>query len=170
MSIKYLIFCLYLFLFSGKVYSQGAWDIKYMPISSITKSLIGKEVRIDFKAFSNDTISKVVNVFEIRKLLSTNDTINLKIDSTKIIFVESWKIYVDDGSLKNQILLSADGKKTTIKEIYLISIDDLTLTFEIIIYQLEHCNTINNKKELQKKQKITIDKSNIKGLLVSQFN
>ncbi len=157
---KYSIFCLFLLLHSVQVYSQGAWNIKYVPVSSIDKSLIGKDVRIDFKASNSDTISRAVNALTIRRLLSHNDTVNLKIDSTNITFLETWEIYVDQGSLKDQILMSTDGEKTVIKEICLIYIDDLFLIFEISIYQSGQGNS-----QLPHKQKITIDKSIIKGLL-----
>ncbi len=38
-------------------FAQGGWDLAYIPINSIDNNMVGKEVRLDFRSSSSDTIS-----------------------------------------------------------------------------------------------------------------
>jgi hypothetical protein len=165
----------YTSLFNGKVnciiimilcgtnaFSQGSWDVKYVSLDALNTSFIGKEIRIDFKASGSDTLHGEVSSLRIRKLLSKSDTVNLNINNKPVQFIERWKFYVDDGTLKDQVLESVDKdekKKIRIKEMFLESINDDSLVLQAMV-----CGP-NSKSE--EKQRIVISKSLVKGLLVS---
>src|SRR5687768_1541104 len=76
-------------------FSQGSWDIDYLPIDSINNSFIGKEIRLDFKSNRVDTLDKAIDVFLIRRLLLNKDTISLTIDGKRYKVKENWIFYVD---------------------------------------------------------------------------
>jgi|GEM_PF-1468990 len=150
---------------SISVYSQGAWDINYISLGALSTSFIGKEIRIDFKAFNADTMSGEVKALGIRKLLSTKDTVSLSINDKSVEFIEHWKFYVDHGVLADHYLESVTKevkKRIYIKGMFLESINDDSLILQAIV-----CDP-NSKSEV--KQKMVISKSVIKGLLVSSSN
>lgn len=147
------------------VFSQGAWNIKYVSIDSLDSASIGKELRIDFKSFISDTLkAPVKNGFEVRKLLGAKrDTITLDLDGQFMQFVENWKLYVDQGSISDQILEEVENtakQKVFIREMYLVSMDERTLTLEVIVHK-----SLGEKKE-QNKKTIIINKSIVKGVLL----
>ena len=158
------------FVISTSLFAQGAWNMKYVAIDSVNSSFINKEIRLDFKSSKDDTINGKVSVFDIRKLLSKQDTVNLDIKGRLYKFIENWKTYVDHGILKEQILVSANQKqendeKLMIKEMFVVSIDDSTLTLKISIYPASSCK---KKKEDKKSEEvdIIISKSILKGVLL----
>ena len=138
--------------------------MKYIPISAIDTTYLDKEIRIDFKANELDSIKGEVKILEIRKLLSKKDSVRLNVNGEEIKFIESWRLYVDQGILREQSLESLNNdngkKRIQIKEIILKSINDSTFTFEISIYY-DKCNSSVMKKN------ITIEKLKIKGFLVN---
>lgn len=68
----------------GNIHAQGGWNIKYVPLDSITDSLIGNEVRFDFKGEENDTLSTPdISKLEIRRILGKQDTIKLTISNKR---------------------------------------------------------------------------------------
>lgn len=142
-------------------FSQGGWNMIYTPINSINNSFINKEVRLDFRGSSNDTLKGKVNVFDIRNLLSKQDTISLNIKGHSFRFIEHWKIYVDHGVLSEQSLFSIRKNKQIIKEIFIESINKSTLTLKIKIYTKEKCKNNISLEELN----IVVNKSIIKGVL-----
>jgi len=145
--------------------AQGSWDMKYVSIDSLNVNYIGKEIRLDFKSSQSDTLEKTINIYS---LLSKRDTITLNINEKKIKFIENWRLYVDQGIIQDQSLesISDNGKeKIQIKEIVLKSINDLTFTFEISIYNIK-CNPSALKESYITKETIVIKKSKIKGFLV----
>ncbi len=87
------------------VFSQGAWNLKYFPTDSLDNSFIGKEIRIDLKSSSTDTLlySKI-DAFDIRWLLYRKDTVSIMIEDYPIDFIEEWRIYPDHGVLREQFL------------------------------------------------------------------
>ena len=64
-----MTFVFIILFISTSLFSQGAWDMKYVSIDSVNSSFIDKEVRLDFKASKNDIVNGKVSVFDIRKLL-----------------------------------------------------------------------------------------------------
>ncbi len=144
---------------NNAVYSQGAWDIEYSPIQSVNDSLIGKEIRLDFRTNLADTIKGNVSVLSIRNLLSKKgDIVWLNIAEKSIQFIEDWKIHVDYGTIKDQTLISLD-KKIIINEMFLKRINDTSIIIE--------ANVMTNRKSPQSNHNevIKIDKSLIKGIL-----
>ena len=144
-----------------KVFSQGGWFIKYLPTDSLNHTYLGKEIRIDFKSSKDDTLRGEINE---RKLLSKSDTINLEIDGQILKFSEHWRLYIDYGILKDQFLESIENcerKKIVLKEMFLISINDSSLIVEVVEY-----DSLNQNK----KQKIVVDRSIIKGLLMNIYD
>lgn len=143
-------------------YAQSAWDIGYLSIDSINPSYIGKEIRIDFKSSHDDILPREINV---RKLLAKRDTVTLNVKEKEVNFIESWKIYIDWGILKDQTLKEIGGdkiKEMQIREMYLQSMDESTLTLEIYIYTVY----TDKDRESLKRQIIEIEKAKIKGILV----
>lgn len=160
MIYKKTVFTLIMIVCSLGAFSQGGWNMKYIPISSIDTTYLGKEIRIDFKANELDTINGEVKILEIRRLLSNRDSVQLSVNGKEINFIEIWRLYVDQGILREQSLESINNNRIQIKEIVLKSINDLTLTFEISIYD-NKCNPSVMKEN------IIIKKSKIKGFLVN---
>lgn len=155
---KKFVLSFVIFVYCISTYSQGAWDINYVPINSLNTTFIGKEIRIDFKASNIDSVSGVVKLLAIRKLLSTKDTVSLSIDSKLIKFVERWKIYVDHGVLADQYLESVEDSMY-IRRMFLESINEDSLVLQAMVCLPD------SKSEM--KEKILISKSVIKGLLFS---
>ena len=148
-----------LILGSYHSYGQGAWTIEYLPLDSINKSFIGKEIRIDFRKNTADTIKGKISPLSIRKLLSTVDTINLTlINNEPAVFAERWKLYPDQGALKDQYLQRTDARDgdAWIKEMYLRGITRNFLSVEVYLYS----------DKSQGKQEILIPKSLVKGMLL----
>lgn len=146
---------------SINAFSQGSWEIEYISIDSLNSSFIGKEIRIDFKSFSEDKVNGNVSVLSIRNLLSHEDTANLNIHGKSIQFVEQWKLYVDSGILSDQDLKEVKGDfNYQIKGMTLTAIDNSSIIVEAKIYG----SSCKMKKEI-----IVINKSDIKGILTGIY-
>lgn len=155
-----IVWCLILILGYCQSYGQGAWNIEYLPLDSINKTHIGKEIRIDFRNNVGDSIKGKVAALSVRKLLSTTDTANLTlINNEAAVFAERWKIYPDHGAVSDQILQRIDtkGEDSWIKEMYLRSITRNFLSVEVYIYT----------DRSQGKQEILIPKAMVKGVLMA---
>jgi hypothetical protein len=162
---KRIVFIITILICSISAYSQGTWDINYISIGALNTSFVGKEVRIDFKAFNVDTVSGEVKALAIRRLLSKKDTVSLSVNNKSVKFIEHWKLHVDHGVLADQYLESVTKevkKKIYIKGMFLESINDDNLILQAMV-----CMP-NSKSEV--KERIVISKSIIKGLLVSNSN
>ena len=156
-----IIFIIVMLSCCTKVFSQGGWFIKYLPTDSLNHTYLGKEIRIDFKSSKDDTLRGEINE---RKLLSKSDTINLEIDGQILKFSEHWRLYIDYGILKDQFLESIENcerKKIVLKEMFLISINDSSLVVEVVV---------GDPLNQNKKQKIVVDRSIIKGLLMNLYD
>ncbi|SHG62977.1 hypothetical protein SAMN04488109_1148 [Chryseolinea serpens] len=141
--------------FALNALAQGAWNIKYLPIDSVKESLVGKAVRVDFKAKPSDRIEGKVSV---RRMLIRRDTVSLSIDGVSRRFIENWAIYVDSGVLGDQTLTSIDkSKKIIIKEMFMQAIGSSSITLQVFVYASGETN-----KEVKE---ITIDKKVIQGIL-----
>ncbi|QTY26815.1 hypothetical protein [Flavobacterium sp. CS20] len=154
-----IVLILFLMISATSVFSQGAWDIKYIPLDSLSPELIGKEVRIDFKTSVTDTLQGEVKALDIRKLLSKKDTVSLVLGGELVKFKESWKLYVDHGALREQTLERVEttgDERIYISEMYLGSIDEVTLTLEVVV-----CKPSGKSKE-----SVIVNKSNVKGFLL----
>ena len=140
-------------------YSQGAWNIKYVPTGSVDSTFIGKEIRLDFKKNSTDTVTGPVQALSIRKLLSATDTVKLEIGKDSLSFVEVWKIYPDHGVVSEQFLqcLETGQSEVWVKEFYIKSISRLYFTLEAVIYRASS----------QEKRQVWIPKAKVKGVLIS---
>lgn len=152
------------------MFSQGAWNLKYVPVDSVNNSFINKKIRLDFKKTKDDTINGKVSVFDIRRLLSRQDTVSLNIKGQLYNFIENWKIYDDHGVLSEQTLVSINQKKENdktlvIKEIFIVSIDDTILTLKINIYPDSNCKKTKEDKRGEELE-IVISKSILKGILL----
>lgn len=138
------------------MFSQGGWNLRYISTASLNGSFIGKEIRIDFKASDFDTSSKEPDVFNIRRLLAKEDTVSLTINNEVMQFAEQWRIYVDHGVLHEQYLEAVNSWNTIqIRQIFLESINDNSLIVQVWMTGTETL-----------KQRLTINKSVIKGFLV----
>lgn len=135
------------------VYSQGGWDLKYIPISLVDKSFIGKEIRIDFKDSINDEIhEQKISKFKIRNLLSHESTIDLFILEESLEFKESWNLYVDQGFLNEQFLINSLNPSHKIHQIYIENLDEdsFYLRANYNINGTEKIISLNIKKKLIK--------------------
>ena len=148
-------------------FAQGGWDLAYIPINSIDNNWVGKEVRLDFKSSSSDTISGTVSTLKIRGLLSKKDTVKLKIVGEEKEYLEEWKFYVDHGILSEQNLKGIDNAYY-IKELFIESVNDSTITVKASFYNKEECKS--QKKVLSDNKIIEIDKKIIKGVLYRRNN
>jgi hypothetical protein len=158
-SIK-LSFLILIIMTNTIAFGQGGWFIKYIPVDSLNSKLIGKEVRIDFKASQSDSIEVYTeNGFDIRNLLiRKEDSIELILSGNSVIFKEIWKLHIDYGSLSEQSLISLKaGEHIQIKEMVIETINELSVVLDVIVYYSE------GKKE---REKIVIPKYKIKGLLL----
>lgn len=142
-------------------YSQGAWNMQYYPLDSLNNAFEGKEIRLDLKKSDLDVYDSKVN---IRRHFNTNDSAYVIIDNRSKLFVERWKIYVDHGVLSDQYLECTDTsskKRLVIREIYLKSVNDKSLTLEGNFYILS-----KDKEELSNNRKVfQIPRSLVKGFL-----
>lgn len=151
-----------------RAFSQGSCDVKYISLDSLNTSFIGKQIRIDFKSSEFDTLQGEVNVLDIRKMLSSRDTVNLEIGNKSIRFTEKWKVYVDHLALSEQCLESVgkhEKQKIRIKEMFLESLNDSSVVLRILF-----SDSPNQNKKQNKKEKMVIKKSAIKGILVNVFD
>jgi hypothetical protein len=135
-------------------YSQGAWDIAYLPMNRITKNIIDKEIRVDFKLNNADTI-KDVNKLNIRALLFKKDTTALIVNGTSRAFVENWKIYADNGVLSSQTLMAVDNS-IQIDKMFLIALNKADIDIK--------CDVKDSAGSHQ--QIIKVPREKIKGLLL----
>ncbi len=153
-----LMTVIFLMLFNF-AFSQGGWDIKYIPAIMIDKSLIGKEIRIDFKDSTNDSLfGSKISKLKIRDLLSSESKINLFIFKKTLTFKENWNFYVDQGFLKDQLLVSTSNPYNKISQIYIEDIDKDN-------FYLKARYRVNKSEE---NIKLKIKKKLIKGVLVRE--
>ena len=150
---------IFIYVVQAASFAQGAWNINYIPTRSIDSTFIGKEVRLDFKRNSSDTLSGPVKSLGIRNLLSTKDTVKLEIGKDSMRFVEVWKIHVDHGVVSEQFLqcLEEGQSEVWIRELYLKSVTRLFFTFDAVIF----------RERSQEKRQIWIPKAKVKGVLVA---
>ncbi len=162
MTVKKIILLITFLNISSFAFAQGAWELGYTPIDSISESWIGKEVRIDFKSDSNDVINGIVSTFDIRKLLSNKDKITLKIKNTSVEFIEDWKLYADQGLLKDQYLKVLNEENCLIDKVIIEKTYSSKIVVKINFQDSKKCNYSCNN--------IVIEKNLIKGLLYRKDN
>jgi len=153
----FLIF--FLIISTTDAIAQGGWDIKYIPLNLLNSESIDKEVRIDFKTSITDSLRGEVKVLDIRKVLSNEDTVKLALGGEFVMFKESWKIYIDQGILVDQTLErlgNTDDERTYIREMFLVSINETTLTIDVVVHSPSGKN----------RETIIVNKSDIRGLLI----
>jgi len=162
------ILCLLSMVLSNDAFSQGGWFIKYLPVTSVNDSLLGKEIRVDFKS---STSKRLVDHKNIRKMLSARDTVELVVNGQRVPFVERWHIYVDYGSLKDQYLESVsnyNGERLYIREVFPELITDTTIVSKARLYKLKQCTTCKFNSELYQDASITVNRSDINGILLER--
>lgn len=156
---KILIFTFIVSFNVSNALCQGGWFIRYLSIDSLKySSIIGKEIRIDFKSSVNDISSGNVEPLYIRNLLRCKDTVSLSINGRLVKFSEDWKLYLDLGTLKEQSLKSTNSKATLrVREMFLESVNDLSLTIIAFVY---------DSSGQMIRERISVRKSLIKGILM----
>ncbi|MVO09475.1 hypothetical protein GOQ30_09930 [Flavobacterium sp. TP390] len=170
---KYKIISIFVFflIINFNLFSQGVWNIKYIAIDSLSETSINKEIRIDFKSSNTDIlmykmIKPYIEPYIVRDLLSKNDKVELTVDSQQLVFIENWLIFDDHGVFGDQTLVSINefnDEKLIIKEMFLESIDNLSLTLSVTInLTSDFEKNIHSKKGVR----IIINKSQIKGILL----
>lgn len=144
------------------VCAQGGWNINYTPLNLIDLSLVGKEVRFDFKQSSVDTLlSSKVTKLHIRDLLLRQDSVELTVLEKRIYFIERWELYSDQGFVQDQYLESSGDSgipQSIIRKMILKSISDKNIYVET--------DYIQNQKT--QKVEVEIDKRVVKGVLVKK--
>jgi hypothetical protein len=162
------ILCLLFMLISSGGFSQGGWFIKYLPVTSVNDSLLGKEIRVDFKS---PVSKKLVDHKNIRRILSIHDTVELVVNGQRVPFVECWHIYVDYGSLKDQYLESVsdyNGERLYIKEVFPELITNTTIVSKVRLYKLQKCSTCKFDGEPYQDTSISVNRSDINGILLER--
>lgn len=146
---------------SFSTFAQGGCNIKYIPIDLLDMGLIGKEIRLDFKSTNLDTIKKTPNILELRRLLSTKDTITIRIGKKTDTFIENWQIRVDECILSKQTLnVLCSKNKKQIREVFLLSYDDKSFVLKARLYKSNSKRVARYKEET-----IKVLKSKIKGII-----
>lgn len=158
-SLVTILICLH---FNVICFSQGGWDLGYIPIDSIEEDWVGKEVKLDFKASSSDVISNDIKAINIRYLLAKNDTIKLNVNDIEKTYVENWNLHVDQGFLNDQNLMAVKSD-FMINEIFLESMNDSLITVKMHFYKSKRCKS--KKSSLKDTKSISIDRTIIKGVL-----
>ena len=159
-----LIILFVLVVNSFSVFAQGGCNIKYIPIDLLNTNLISKEIRLDFKSTDLDVIKETPNIFEIRRLLSTKDTITINVGKKNIAFIENWELRVDECILSKQTLNGVCRKnKKQIREVFLVSYDDKSLVLKIRLYKQNKSNSKTATK--YKEETVSVLKSKIKGVI-----
>ncbi len=111
-------------------FSQGGWDIGYIRIDSVNKSLIGRIVKIDLKH-----INKIEGYYsKTTTILMTKDTGEIEINGEVIKFIERRKIYVDMGFLGDQYLegTSTANKIIQIHNCEIREVDETKIHFRLV--------------------------------------
>src|SRR5262245_29122634 len=131
-----IILCCFVSLIHTRSHAQGAWNIKYVPTSSVDSTFIGKEIRFDFKKDVADSIQRDGKPISGRNMLSKEDTVKLVIGDDTTRFVEEWKIYADHGVISEQLLqcIEPGQDEVWIKEFYIKSMSRLYFTVEAVIF------------------------------------
>ncbi len=84
-------------------FSQGGWDIDFIPIDSLSTDDVGRDVKIDFT--KNSTIQDSVTQ-HLMFFISREDTGSVTLDNQTIKFVEKRSIHLDWGFYDEQYLES----------------------------------------------------------------
>ena len=138
---NHLTLFVFFVFFRLNAFSQGSVNIEYVAIDSVNQSLIGKEIRIDFKSTNN------VGVPTTGVLHS--DTFLLKIKNDSIKFVERWITYPDQKLLRDQSFRSRDlNNDIQIHEMILEHIDINAIHVSATIYDLDSSYIELDKKKL----------------------
>jgi hypothetical protein len=140
--------------------AQGGWSMKYLPVDSVKESLIGSEVRVDFKTSQQE---KAPGARNIRAVFYKRDTVVLVVGGRPRRFVERWKIYVDSGVLSDQALQTVDGDGETliIREMVLRAVEKSSLTVTATVYLSSPDNTVKDREE-----EVRLEKSGITGIIL----
>lgn len=159
--VKNLIFHLIFTLLGSRAIAQGGVDIEYFSIDSITNSLIGKEIRIDFKSLEKEELSYPASTFST----IFGDTFSLKIKDQTVIFTEKWVYYIDEKLLRNQSCRSRNlHRDIQIHEIILERIDDTSITANATIYDVDSTYVELDQKRIALQREIDKIKDEIAEL------
>lgn len=154
-----LFFLLTFLILCSKAYSQGGWNINYTPSEIINSSLLGREVRFDFKRSSTDTLVNLkISKLDIRGLLYVEDTVELMVLGEKTSFIEKWKIYPDQGFIQDQYLESPGVSPVRIGRMILKKISDKRVYVDADLIQDGKSQTFE----------LFLDKRLIKGILTKE--
>lgn len=159
--LKAQLYLLILFLMCSfrTVFAQGGWDIKYIQLDQINSSLFGYEVRFDFKQSYQDTLTELkISKLDTRSLLVSQDTIEIIVKNEKLLFIERWKLYDDEGFVQEQYIESLNPLGLTIRQMILKKISNCTIDVDAELIG----NGFNETIE------ITLDKTKIKGVLIKE--
>lgn len=160
LKVKPALWILWALFIGQNSYCQGSWNIQYVPTDNIDSSMIDKEIRLDFRKSSKDTLeSKTERSYKVRNLLAQEDTIRLEILGEEIRFLEKWRLYADQGHVQDQYLESLDGfdyKGVTIKKMILKKISNNVIYVDADVFKDGQSHTLE----------IVIGRGIIKGLLV----
>lgn len=156
---KYYLIILLLTCSSRTVFAQGGWNIRYIQIDQINSSLLGNEVMFDFKQSNQDTLTNLkVSKLDTRSLLISQDTIEIIVKNEKLLFIERWKLYDDQGFVEEQYIESLNPLGLTIKQMTLKKISNCNIVVDAVLVG----NGLNETIE------ISLDKTQIKGVLIKE--
>ncbi len=143
--------------------SQGAWDIEYLIVDSISSKDIGREVRLDFKT---SNFKKPPN--HIRGYLSVYDTGILFINKIYFELREYWKIYPDHGVCSEQFLVSSKEISPGIS-LYLGNsvIKEITKDSILISSEIELRKSYKKRSKIieKKTEEIWVERNKLSGFL-----
>lgn len=146
-------------MFFNSAFSQGGWDIKYVPTSMVDKTFVGMEIRIDFKDSINDNLCKEkVSKLKVRRLLFSESTVNLVVLGESLTFKEDWNLYVDQGFLKDQFLVDTSNPSRKINQIYIEDFNKDSF----------YLRATYNIDETEKNINFKVKKKLIKGILIKE--
>jgi len=112
---KNISFVILLLLSSNNCFSQGGWNIGYVPIDSINQDLIGRDIKLDFRKESNTTKTTLK---PLMNFIALEDAVTILLDGKKIELKEKRNIHLDWGFYDEQFLECLDFSKNKSMRIY----------------------------------------------------
>jgi hypothetical protein len=145
--------------------AQGGWDIRYVSSDVIDSSMLGKEVRIDFRRSAEDTVShSEPPLWEVHGLLFQEDTVELMIGTERMLFAERWDLHVDMGYVSYQYLESVSPAGRIIGGMTLLRIEQDSLHVEADV-RIDDEQSDPGVPGVNKTVEIAIGRAAVKGIV-----
>jgi len=159
-----------LFILGNHCFSQGGWDIGFLPIDSIDQDVVGNDVKLDFKNQSDTT--KTIPKF-LMNFIGLEDSVTILLDGKKIEFKEKRNIHLDWGFYDEQFLECTNYRNNETIRIYHSVIeeqndDSILVRLYIEVYNRHRKGKKSKSTDRRYCESVWIPKEVLSGVMIKE--